>query len=584
MNQLLLSPWFKWMGGLTVLVLLMGATSSQSHVVSFTLADPMHQENSQFGFALAEVGDINQDGKPDYLVGARSQDVGGYEAQGQAFVFSGMDGSLLLTLNDPIPQAYADFGFAVAGPGDINGDGVGDLLVGAYAQRVAGNYAQGQVFVFSGQDGSLLQTLDTPNPQGYAYFGRAAAELGDVNGDGLADLLIGAPGQTVNNNEFQGQVLVFSGADGELLYTLNTPFAQGGAQFGAAVAGVGDVDQDNVPDILVGAPTLTVNTQTSQGRAFVFSGATGTLLYTLDDPLPHAYAWFGDSLSGLEDINRDGVPDLLVGAPIQEVDGRKNQGQVFAFSGADGQLLYTLNDPMPKAYAWFGYAVSGLGDTNGDGGPDILVGAFRQEVNGNFNQGQAFVFDGADGHLLMTVDDPAPQAEALFGHTVASAGDVNGDGLTDFLISALYKAVNGLTGQGQVFVFESVKAEAKEVQIDIQPGNDANVIYARQTQPIKVAILASQGFDAPTVVDNTSLTFGKTGDEHSLVWRHGSPSCRAQDVNADGKVDLVCAFSPLIAGFACGDTVGIIKGATLDGIPIIGQDFVTIKNCRLAAP
>lgn len=112
-------------------------------------------------------------------------------------------------------------------------------------------------------------------------------------------------------------------------------------------------------------------------------------IITLDNPNPQAGAFFGISVAGVGDVNGDNVPDILVGAEFQDVGGNADQGQAFVFSGADGSLLLTLNDPTPQAGARFGAedAVAGVGDVNGDNVPDILIGANEQDVGGNVNQG-----------------------------------------------------------------------------------------------------------------------------------------------------------------------------------------------------
>ncbi|MGH8567369.1 MAG: FG-GAP-like repeat-containing protein, partial [Gammaproteobacteria bacterium] len=186
------------------------------------------------------------DGKPDLLVGT---DFGQ-----RAFVFSGVDGSVLRTLVNPQGGSFRG---PVAGIGDVNSDGVPDFLVGAPIQIVAG-IVTGRAFVFNGADASLLRLLDNPNPSGFAGFGSALSAAGDVNGDGVPDLLVGAAGQ--------GRAFVFNGADASLLLTL-TADSSGG--FGEVVAGIGDVDGDGAPDFLVGAPDQSVGGRFRQGRAFV---------------------------------------------------------------------------------------------------------------------------------------------------------------------------------------------------------------------------------------------------------------------------------------------------------------------------
>ncbi|MGX2042098.1 VCBS repeat-containing protein [Methylocaldum sp. MU1018] len=293
------------------------------------LDDPILRANAFLDQSQATLGDVNGDGIPDLLKSAYLQDVGGSPHQGQAFVFSGADGSLLYTLDDPVPQAGAGFGVTVAGPGDVDGDGRPDILVGAPNQDSNGNTLQGQVFVFSGADGNLLHILNAPTPQANALFGESVAGAGDVDGDGRPDILVGAPGQDVDHI-YQGRAFVFSGADGSLLLTLDDPTPQRSADFGWAVAGAGDVDGDGRPDILVGAADQTVGGNDSQGQAFVFSGADGSLLYTLDDPVPQAGAGFGVTVAGPGDVDGDGRPDTLVGAPRQTVDGMMT-GQTVLF-------------------------------------------------------------------------------------------------------------------------------------------------------------------------------------------------------------------------------------------------------------
>ncbi|MDY6839834.1 MAG: integrin alpha [Thermodesulfobacteriota bacterium] len=433
------------------LVLRTGSVLGQT--LFLTINDPNPQSDAYFGNSLAGIGDIDGDLVPDIAVGAPHQDVAGNSCQGQAFVFSGAAGSVLLTLDDPNPQSMAHLGCSLAGIGDVDGDLVPDIAVGAYGREVGANSYQGQAFVFSGANGSVLLTLDDPNPQSYEYVGWSLAGIGDIDGDLVPDIAVGACGRDVAGNSNQGQAVVFSGADGSVLLTLDDPNPQSHAGFGWSLAGIGDIDGDLVPDIAVGALYQDVGGYIRQGQAFVFSGADGSVLLTLDDPNPQSVALFGHSLAGIGDVDGDLLPDIAVGALYQDVGGYIRQGQAFVFSGADGSVLLTLDDPNPQSVALFGHSLAGIGDVDGDLLPDIVVGAYGQDVVGNSNQGQAFVFSGADGSVLLTLDDPNPQSSALFGFSLAGIGDVDGDLVPDIALGAPHQNAAGNSNQGQAFVF-----------------------------------------------------------------------------------------------------------------------------------
>ena len=150
--------------------------------------------------------------------------------------------------------------------------------------------------------------------------------------------------------------------------------------------------------------------------AMVLGAQTTNAALIFEHPNPQAGANFGAAIAEVGDVNGDGIPDLLVGAPLQDVDGRTDQGQAFVISGDDGTLLFTLDNPTPQAGAQFGSALARTGDIDRDGKLDFLVGAPGQDVGlcGKFvgtsgcSVGQAFVFSGSDGSLLLTLNHPTP--------------------------------------------------------------------------------------------------------------------------------------------------------------------------------
>jgi len=160
---------------------------------------------------------------------------------------------------------------SVARAGDADGDGTGDLLVGAYRETVDGKDGAGRAYVFGGADGSLLRTLESPNGEVGGRFGWSLAQVGDADGDGTGDLLVGAYRETVDGISRAGRAYVLSGADGSLLQALTSPNAEEDGQFGKSVAPAGDANGDGTGDFLIGAPEETADGKDEAGRAYVFS-------------------------------------------------------------------------------------------------------------------------------------------------------------------------------------------------------------------------------------------------------------------------------------------------------------------------
>ncbi len=409
-----------------------------------TLTSPDPQIIAWFGWAVQSVGDLNGDGVVDLAVSAPQQAINGVTQQGAVTIFSGRDGTPLFTVHDPIPELAAMFGEAISSVGDVNADGISDLVVGARLHDVDGNEDQGQAYVFSGVDGTWVGvTLAAPLPQENAFFGASLATLGDRNQDGSSDIVVGAPQQSFGDIENEGAAFLMSATNGELLAIILHPDPQAGASFGFVVESVGDLDGDSVADFVVAAPFQDVSGLENQGQVYAFSGQNTELLYTLNTPEPMSTARFGFAMAGTQDLNDDGVPDLVVGAPTSDIPVVRNQGRAFVFSGADGMLLPTLDDPTPLENGFFGGALASPGDIDGDGIADIAVGspAPVSDSQGIIHPGEVVLFSGASGEHLLTLDDPSPGAGATFGFSLSAAGDVDGDGIPDLLAGAPFHNV-----------------------------------------------------------------------------------------------------------------------------------------------
>jgi hypothetical protein len=285
---------------------------------------------SQQGFAVcASAGDVNGDGRQDIIVGGP-----GYSTNELVRVFSGASGAILYDLTGSFPNI--DFGSGTAGLGDLNGDGRSEFAIAA-AEESLTLAAQGVIRVYSGIDGSVLYTfMGDANPD---RLGTSMEPAGDVDADGKMDLIAGFPGSGLVG-QYAGGARVYSGATGAVLWTFYG--AQHHAGFGLSVNGAGDVDADGHADVIVGAWNGFLTGLIPRGYAIVYSGATGAPLYSLEGDSYDDR--FGSSVAGLGDVNGDGHADFAVGAEDDDNNG-SNSGSVRVFSGATGLPLYTIDGP-----------------------------------------------------------------------------------------------------------------------------------------------------------------------------------------------------------------------------------------------
>jgi len=350
-------------------------TSGSDGAVLLTVAGTTPGDG--FGYAIASVGDLDGDAVPDFAAGAWTASPGGLPYAGRATAYSGAGGTVLLVLDGAAPED--NLGIAVVGPGDVNGDGVPDLVVGARGVDVSGMTNAGQVRVVSGSNGQLLYTIDGSTP-GEA-FGSPLASADDLDGDGVSDWIAGIPllgsgGVARVFSGADGTTLFEFHGNGSYYYP-TLPFGR----FGAAVAGAGDVDADGVPDVLVGAPYATVGTLCLAGEAFVFSGATGMELFSFggtfaSDRLGASVAGVGDAnADGFGDvligINQYFCYFCYCGSAYWP----PMTGRATLYSGANGSPLVTIQGE--EIHDRLGTATCGPGDLDGDGLPDLAVGAPR---------------------------------------------------------------------------------------------------------------------------------------------------------------------------------------------------------------
>ena len=407
-----------------------GSLTAQTitHVPLYTFHGDSESLFENFGYSVSGAGDVNGDGLADVIVGVAAND----NFRGSARVLSGNDGSVLYNLDgDTSSSILGDqFGFSVSGAGDVNGDGIDDFIVGAPNDDNNGAES-GNARVLSGSDGSILYDFDGDSAGD--LFGRSVSAGGDVNGDGFDDFIVGARGDD-NNGTSSGSARVLSGIDGSVLYNFDGDSA--GDLLGTSVSGAGDVNGDGRADLIVGAFSDD-NNGTSSGSARVLSGIDGSVLYNFDGD--SAGDLFGQSVSAAGDVNGDGMADLIVGA-----NGNNDfRGSARVLSGSDGSVLYTFDGD--NAFDHFGSSVSGAGDVNGDGRADLIVGS----PNANNFRGNARVLSGSDGSVLYNLD--GDNEGDSFGLSVSGAGDVNGDGIDDFIIGAPFEEAN-YSGYARVFV------------------------------------------------------------------------------------------------------------------------------------
>ncbi len=477
-----------------------------------------------------------------YLPTLTATDVAGNVATTNASTVM-VDRDLLSDYNVRLDGAAAgdEASYGVFNAGDVNGDGKPDALVGAWSATNNGRLYAGSVYVIFGQTAATTIDLGALGTLGFRVDGTAGddelglsvAAAGDLNGDGKADLLLGADWADSNGFTNNGAVFVVFGKATTTTIDLTTLGAGGYRINGVASndaagtqeATIADLNADGKPEVIVNAWLADNNGRTDSGSTYVVFGKATTTTINLSALGAGGYridaAAAGDhttDVKSIGDLNADGKPEVLIGGREADNNSRTDSGSVYVVWGKSTTTTVDLAALGAQGYRidgaaageWMGVVVDTVPDLNADGKPDVLVTTFRAGNNGRALSGSAYVLWGKSTTTTIDLASLGTQgyridgaaANENTGYDVTSIPDVNSDGLPDLLVSAARADNNGRTDSGSIYVLWGKST----------------------TTTIDLASLGTQGYriDGGAATDFAGFQLSAAGD-----------------VNADGRPDLI---------------------------------------------
>ncbi|MEF8756311.1 MAG: DUF4347 domain-containing protein [Accumulibacter sp.] len=574
------------------------------------------------GHSVSGAGDVNGDGLDDVIVGApwmgpsgRSYVVFGHTGTGAINLKAVAAGSGGFAVNGQ--SLYDRSGFSVGAAGDVNGDGLADLVVGAYRSDPPGGASAGRSYVVFGKtDGGAIDLSAIAGGNGGFVIngqsaddqsGRSVAGAGDVNGDGLADLIVGAHhGDPAGAPDAGRSYIVFGKTTGfavelDAIEGGNGGFLINGQAVldfsGASVSGAGDVNGDGLADLIVGA-FLGDHSATGgdSGRSYIVLGKTssGTIDLSAIADGTGGFAingqsggdWSGQSVSAAGDVNGDGLADVVVGAPNGDpaagdwagrsyvVFGKTGTGSVDLSAVAQGSGGFVINGQSANDYS--GVSVAGIGDLNGDGLADLLIGAPFGDAAAGGNSGRSYVvFGKTDGSAIdlsaiangsggFAINGQQPDDRS--GFSAAGAGDINGDGLADLIVGAKASDPASGTDAGRSYViFGSTTGSFAPSAVDQFGTAGADALNG---SPVAETLVAGAGNDTLTGNGGADVLYGGAGDDSFVL-------------NASN-------LAALASGVTDGQLARIDGGTGLDTIALAGSglsfDLTAIANQGASTP